>query len=297
MNDIQEKQNTKEILEALYAQRRLYTEVKDIRRINILIILLNCFCTKLLEINQIEQLYALAIVIVFIMINLIIEKIATKKSSLAATIQEYIDRKLFGFRFEKNQIDDYRIKDIEQKIQEIVDKHKKECYKQIHARGDEKDRGVQDWYNEIPDNLSRVNAVFKCQIQNTWWEKELSKWYLNFLRFNIVIFFLITAILLWNYLVPCLLILAELVVYFINRYISYKEYENISKTIKAVQEYIENTDSMSLKGLEDLQEKIYKRRKIDFRIPDWVYKLKSINLHEKYKKVYGGKNNGRKKKQ
>ena len=40
MNDIQEKQNTKEILEALYAQRRLYTEVKDIRRINILIILI-----------------------------------------------------------------------------------------------------------------------------------------------------------------------------------------------------------------------------------------------------------------
>lgn len=295
MNDIQKKQNTKEILEALYAQRRLYTEVKDIRRINILIILLNCSCTKLLEINEIKQ--ALIIVIAFIIINLIIEKIATKKSSLAVAIQEYIDRKLFGFGFEKNQIDDYRIKDIQQKIQEIIDKHKKECYKQIHAKGDEKDRGVKDWYNEISDSLPRVNAIFKCQIQNTWWERELSKWYLNFLRFNIIIMFLISVILLWNYLVPCLLILSELVVYFINRCISYKEYEDISKDIKAVQEYIENTNSMSLKGLEDLQEKIYKRRKIDFRIPDWVYNLKSNKLHEKYKKIFGGKNNGRKKKQ
>lgn len=289
MNNIQEKQNSTEILEALYAQTKLYTEVKNIRRFNIIIILINCICMKFLEINEVEQKYALIVVGIFIISSFFIEKITNEKSSLAAEIQEYVDRKLFGFKFTQNRIENYSIKEIKQKILEIVDANKDDCYEKINLNGNGKVKGVKDWYNEIPENLSRNEAIFKCQSQNIWWEEEMSRWYLNFLKINIIVVSAFIAIFLRKYLIPCILMLTELLSYFFIRFKNYKEYTNIMKDIKAIKEHIENTNLKNIKGLEDLQEKIYKRRKADFKVPDWVHKLKSAKLHIKYKKIFGGK--------
>ena len=93
MNNINELQNSKGILKALFAQRYLYSRAKKYEASIFILIIVNCLIANLF-ITYIDEKYVLICAMIILIVSIILEKIKEKDFEKAAVIQEYIDRKI-----------------------------------------------------------------------------------------------------------------------------------------------------------------------------------------------------------
>lgn len=278
MNKINNLQNSEEILSALFAQRCLYSKAKRIDTIIFMLMIFNCVIAN---INCVKEMYVFIIVFTIAIINVIFHETKEKSINEAAEIQEYIDRKMYGFKINES-IDNYSIEELKRKIKSINIKYEKKASVQKNATGDSKEHGVKDWYVDIKQNMKKNNAIYKCQTQNTWWDEKNSQTYV---KINFVLFLAIFIVFVWALKTESyafLIAMLEPFLYIFDFYRKNQKFADVSKEIKTLEERIDK-DNIDIKDLEYIQEKIFKRRKIGYMVPDFIDKLKSIKLHRIYK--------------
>lgn len=286
MNNISELQNSKEILKALFAQRYLYSRAKKYELAIFILIILNCLIANLC-IAYIEEKYVLICAMFILIVSVILEKIKEKDFEKAAEIQEYIDRKIYGFDIKKHRIDKYSIDELEHIIKFLNLRHKKRAELQQNFSGDSKEHGVRDWYVGINRNMTKKVAIYKCQIQNTGWDKSNNDTYK---KIKILFAVAILVLIAWAFKVSWysfLIAILEPIVSIINFSIKSKDFEDISKEIKTLENRI-NIDNINVEDLEYIQDKIFERRKLGYAVPDFIDKIKSKGLHEIYKEEQDG---------
>ncbi len=285
MNNINELQNSKRILKALFAQRYLYSKAKKYEVAIFIMIILSCLIAK---ITYIGEQYILICAMIILIVGRILEKIKEKDFEKAAVIQEYIDRKIYGFDIEKQRIDKYSIDEIENIVKFINLRHKKRAELQMNFSGDSKEHGVKDWYVGIDKNIERRVAIYKCQTQNTGWDRSNNDTYKKIIKiFEVAMLVLIILAfkMSWYSLILAILEPIASIMNFENKS---KDFEDISIEIETLEKRID-IDNINVEDLKDIQNKIFERRKLGYAVPDFIDKLKSKELHEIYKEEQDGK--------
>lgn len=284
LNKINEVQNSKEIKEAIFSQKMLYREMYRYRIISFIILIAGIILVKILENNNINEMIVVVINLIFAIIFGLINKLSSDQCKYAATIQEFVDITLYKFEIIDDRIDGIKLEEIEEKIYETIKRHKKEYQKQINSTGDSPEHGVADWYTNISDDLEMQDAIIKCQKQNTWWDKEQDKIYAIFKIVFTTLLILTLVILfidLWQVIV---ITVVSIAIEIYGLYDKYKNYAKLSIEIKILEDiYLKSKDE---KILKEIQSKIFERRKTGYKVPDFLHNFKSVDLHEKYKKIF-----------
>ena len=284
MNKINEVQNSKEIKEAIFSQKMLYREMYRYRIISFVILIVGIILVKILENNNINEIVVVVIDLIFAIIFGLINKLSINKCKYAATIQEFVDITLYEFEIIDNQIDGIELEDIKEKMYETIKRHKKEYKKQINSIGDSPEHGVADWYTNISDDLEMHDAIIKCQKQNTWWDKEQDKIYFIF-KIVFTTLLILTLVVLFRNMWQIIVITAVSIaveVYGLCK--KYKDYVRLSIEIKTLEDiYLKSKNE---KILKEIQSKIFERRKTGYKVPDFLHNFKSVDLHEKYKRIF-----------
>ena len=284
MNKINEVQNSKEIKEAIFSQKMLYREMYRYRIFSFIILIVGIILVKILENNNINEMIVVVINLIFAIIFGLINKLSSDQCKYAATIQEFVDITLYKFEIIDDRIDGIKLEEIEEKIYETIKRHKKEYQKQINSTGDSPEHGVADWYTNISDDLEMQDAIIKCQKQNTWWDKEQDKIYAIFKIVFTTLLILTLVILfidLWQVIV---ITVVSIAIEIYGLYDKYKNYAKLSIEIKILEDiYLKSKDE---KILKEIQSKIFERRKTGYKVPDFLHNFKSVDLHEKYKKIF-----------
>lgn len=284
MNKINEVQNSKEIKEAIFSQKMLYREMYRYRIISFVILISGMILVKILESNNINEIIVVVIDLIFAIIFALINKLSSNKCKYAATIQEFVDITLYEFESTDNQIDGIKLEKIKEKIYETIKRHKKEYQKQINSTGDSPEHGVADWYTNISNDLEMQDAIIKCQKQNTWWDKEQDKIYAIFKIVFTMLLILILVILFRDVWQVIVITVISIVIEIYDLYDKYKNYAKLSIEIKTLEDiYLKSKDK---KILKEIQFKIFERRKTGYKVPDFLHNFKSVDLHEKYKRIF-----------
>lgn len=284
MNKISEMQNTEEVREALFSQKMLYHEMYIYRIIAFVILIVGTISSKVLENNNIAEIIIVVINFIFALTFALINNLSSDKCKYAAIIQEYIDMTLYKFEILDNEIDGIQLEEIKEKIYETIKRHKKEYKNQINTNGDSPEHGVADWYTNISNDLEIEEAIIKCQKQNTWWDKEQDRIYAIF-KIVFTIVFIVSLVFLFKVMWQTVVItFISIAIELSSLYRKYKNYANLSIEIKTLEDiYVKSKDTEILK---EIQRKIFERRKTGYKVPDFLHNLKSVELHEKYKRIF-----------
>lgn len=274
MNQIAFRQNEDDILSALCAQKFLYSKSKLIKFIYYVLMFIVISIGLIFKENETLKLI---IAIAIFLLELIKSNLIIVLVDYAAAIQQYIDCKLFEFKIVKNKIDKYTVDDIEQKINEINIENKKYADIQKANNGESKIKGVRDWYTNIDKNLELNDAILKCQKQNTYWDKKLVSVYKKIKIIEALFFLIVLHVLFKN---NCVAIIIDFIAFFMNIGFTLKQYIKLEvniNIIKVLEDKISN--NVRKKDLEEIQERIFERRKCIFTVPDWLYKISSSKIH------------------
>lgn len=269
MNNINNKQNSPEILDLLFSARVYMNKASLYKNIEILL-----FVSMI-----IIQFYFKNTDIILFLISLIILVLIFSVrhfTYIGAITKESIDSKLFNINNNLSPNDENMIIEYKNKA---IRKNNVSYKKAIKNNGQTKERGVRDWY-EIRNTLSTEEAIIKCQEQNIYWDKKLV---INYLFFLILSFLVIITIFYFN----------RNSIYFIsnipNIYIIFADLFSIFK----YREYYArvNTRIEDSKNFKDvtpailsIQKDIFERRK-GLIIPDYLHKIFSKILHQDWKEI------------
>ena len=196
MKNILEEQNLEKNLRLLIVQRVLYSRAKNLKSLELLILVIS-ISISVLPIIPIEYLrnypdyYFGLISTFFLVISLGIGKVSKSTQEKAAEVQQEFDCGLFNLNY-----------------QPVVDN---EEILKISDEAISKDRGIKEqvrnWYTDAISKFNFPYSALACQQQNIGWNISLSKRYLNFLLF--LLFLLIIIIVgisfVWNEIKPLFL--------------------------------------------------------------------------------------------
>ena len=282
MNQISKRQNENDILEALVAQKYLYSLSKFINVICYIISIILIFI-GFVTTDKLNEIVIIGVVLGEV-VNALLEIYRNNIIRDAAEIQEYIDYTLFGFKFKNNKISKYTVDEIKRKIIKINVNHKKYSDIQKNNNGESKIKGVKDWYTNIDENLSTNLAISECQKQNTYFDYSLLKIY-KYLNYLVVIIWIFISFgLFYKKEYPIVWALIPLITKIVLNLRALGKLDEAVFAIKILEDQRNNKGQKEL--LLEIQEKIFNRRKCTLIIPDWLYKLKSLKLHLIYR---GGK--------
>lgn len=283
MNRINEMQNSDEILMYLFAQRKLYDKAEKHKYIVGIITVVIFLCCNIDFVKEtIGNVEVSLISGCWILVNIFWQKYINKNIQNAATMKEILDRKLFGFNIEERDIDSNIQEVLRQQAEKIKEKNIDEYVIQAKNTGKDDPPGVRDWYDNISSTISQNQAIYNCQLQNTWWDKKLSKIYITLIYIILAIIFCVIIFIYRDFTIQSfamkILTSASLVAMIIKEIMSYYEFNKLNTSIVCNIKSIENS-SISLNQLENLQAKIYKRRKMQFAVPNILHKALSVKLH------------------
>lgn len=280
-NEINQRQNTEEILLYLFVQRKIYSLSKKI--LSYLFVVNLMFYFLGMSNNIQSNNYFIALYVFWGLIFCILYIRESDKINTAATMQEVIDRKLYGFDVYTPFI---KKTELHQVALKIKTKFPREYNEQVSRNGLEK--GVKDWYSDVSD-VSLEKAIILCQIENCEWEIKLRK---QFQILNITLFVLLISIyvfIYWNNsietlvikLYPILAIIVDRLGYIYKNYQNINGSKNVNDCLYQIYEDIEMYDKEDIiNKAKEIQHCIYERRKNFAPIPDAFY-----HLHrEKYQK-------------
>lgn len=284
INDINIKQNEENIKLLLFSQKFIYEEVKNLKYITwglaIISLLSGIFLNEYLIIKVIVGGGVF-------FISLFLDNWIKKKGELAAATQEVADRTLYGFSIESSDLNGIKEEQIYEEAKNRKDLDERKYMLIINNSGTDTPPGVKDWYDDINDNIPKLEAILKCQKQNIYWDKSLIGIYRKFLYVCIFVLIIIGIALSWNRaikdIVSTLITGLPILKIIIYEVFNSHKYINYSKEVDASISSIKDGDSINIKQLKNLQIKIYERRKSGFNVPDYFHHKYTKLLHKKYK--------------
>lgn len=272
MNNINQRQNTFESLSLLKLQRYKYNQVSKWEVGQFLLAVVLPVIISVIELFNIPTKMIvflnffgfLGIVVLFIS-----ECFTAKYKTYAAQVQYIFDTRLYGMKqnklISKLVVDELLVESKNDKIQNIT--------------------GVKNWYS-IDDNLELNNAIFSCQKQNIYWDTKLRKLYRRILTSICgiallpIILIPIFKNLLFNVWMYCLLFIASNIGYFLKYFGSINEnLKEQNELMNIINEY-QLKRKLTLKELQELEEKLYYYRANLIKIPNWIYNITKKKMQE-----------------
>ena len=267
--EINQNQNKEEMLQLQYYSRNLYNNSTRIFILKIIVLIINII---LAIINKETFFLATILFILFVLL----EMLEIKCVKRAAKARNLFDKILFEFKIPKDD------KEIKERAYKLCKRNKKDYDIQIKNTGTDEPPGLKNWYTEN-SGRNRNEIIFKCQIENTKWDKKIT--YID-LIFFIVILIIVIFICLFKYynitvgeLISGILPGFELIYEIIKRLVLYNQYNNnLAKRECLIEEFSNN--KIQKRNLNSLQTLIEERRELDLVPLNFIHKKITQAMHE-----------------
>lgn len=286
MNNISVDQNKEENLLLLFSQKTLYNKAKTTKYFALLLAILNFTLGIVSKTTDLYKEQFLISIFIISFASKYLKNLSCKSNDLASSTQELIDRKLYGFKIESRFLENHNASELISVAKNLKEKYHQKYLVEISNSGTDKPNGVKNWYTKIHPNLTVDEAILKCQKQNIYWDKYLIKYYKNILNTLCVFIGIIFLILYWNQGVNSFVL--GIISYFSifdllkNELSMTKKFTTHNLEIDSMISASVNLGSINTDFLENLQSKIFSRRKSCFNVPSFIHKLKLIKLHSNY---------------
>lgn len=272
-NSIFDKQNEKDMLDILYAQRQYYNIANRLDSINLLLIFIVCMYDFFEINNPMIKLLANGFIALIIYIITYFTNDYVKKG---ADLKKYFDYKLYEFKGITKQFE----KNCKKNIHNILKKNKPDYNYQISNDGKYDPPGLKDWYFDEGET-QRLDIIKSTQSQNIKWDKKISTIYL-------IIIIILVIVLFITYLITCALMKFNIIEFFAGliSFVSFFCYlfKKIISYIK-INKYVYFAEHLLNKAKNDvdlieIQEIIDKRRHENFCPQNIIHKIISKSLHK-----------------
>lgn len=273
-DDINKKQNEDDMIQLLFYSRNLYNKSTRIAVLKIIVIVINI----ILSLIQKDTVYLSSAFFSAFTILEIYENFCVKNAAKARNI---FDNILFGFKQS-----DYE-EEIKEKAYSLCKRHKKEYEIQKENLGTDNPPGLRNWYSEKKGN-GKNEIVFKCQIENTEWDKKIT--IIDLKIFMAVLIAVAVLVIFKHYnkelseLISVILVGIELVYEIIKRFKLY----SVHNKIISIRECLINQyskDKIKKDDLIFLQSSIEKRREMDLVPLNFIHKKITNYMHDLINKV------------
>lgn len=265
MNNLNEKQNSLQLLNLLKLQRYKYNKVSQLSTTNfifsvIIPILLSIIGLFNIPDNFVSYINYIGAICVFVCLWLS-TKIKEKKEC-AAQVQYVFDITLFEFKQNKficnSSLTEMQAEALNKNVQDI--------------------KGLENWYS-INNSLDIKDAIFSCQQQNIRWDKKLRKMFLSsvisigffsvFIIISIAILKNLNFNILWSYLFLLMPIITYCTTFIFATIYNLKEQKQLALVINNYK----SKNNILLKELNAFEEKIFHYRKELIKIPNWFFNI------------------------
>lgn len=280
--DIFKHQNTKEMLNILYAQRFYYNKANLLDQCLLILTIIICVC-NFASIN--DPFFQIVVNIILVIICYWISKKIEKNTIKGAHLKKYFDYTLFGFKLSH----DFKKQCLELTYK-VIKKPRKDYEQQIFNDGKANPPGLKDWYyNE--QNINDIDTIKSIQKQNLCWDQILAKQYLIFLLVVslvlIIIYIVVCYILDFNIIniIAGIIPFISLIRYLLDKINAYRKINKYIKELNIKMNYVKTKND-----LLEIQKKIDLRRKQNFLPPNFFHKLKSKSIHEQIEFISRNKN-------
>lgn len=275
--DFFKKQNNKDMLDILFAQRFYYNRTNILENFNLVLMIIICI-SNFFSINNL--ILKVIINIVFVLISIGLCRWIKSDTIKGSNLKKYFDYTLYNFDLDENLK-----KECLGLVHDVISKNKKNYEQQITNDGKAKVPGLRDWYfNENYED--EIDIIKSMQKQNLYWDKIISKIYviLLFVLF-IILMILYIIIAYFNKFEILELLIGFMPLFNIMGYLAGKfiTYFSIDKEMAVANYAIEKATCKN--DLIEIQKRIDKRRKLNFSPPNLIHKLYSKIIHEKIEYV------------
>lgn len=276
------EQNKNENLDCLASQKYLYSSAKSLMGIqiffNVILIVIASFIVYIFNSGwffikyDLSAYLALISIIATISNSLFFIPVIRRKKELAAKIQERFDTKVLSLNW--NTINIGNVPDSED-IKTYSEKYKKE------NNGYD---GLSNWYSSTLDSIPLNVGRYICQRSNLSWDMFLRAKYINYITIFSILFSVIVLFLgflsdpnLKGFVLNIAMPLLPIVIFCIEQYRDNKEsienLKNLKQDLNSCwQELISNQNNESIEiTSRRIQDEIYKNRKDNQLIFDWIY--------------------------
>ena len=294
-NRIIERENLKENLDKLYAQRQIYSDAKVILGTEIIITVVFTIVLSLISnffsdfitsfLNWPKELFKSLIFFISAIISIldlvVINPYLNEKRILAASIQDSFDCDVLSISSNTIKISKPDI--------ETISKY---SFKFINTSSENDRKSMENWYysNKL-DTVKLSLATIMCQRTNCWWDNYLRQSFTKFIiSLSTFVFFLVTIISLFKELsLPSFLLNAVspffcLLTFTIKQYNENRKSINKSNKLKTHCDTIWNDILNKTKKEDELQD-------LSRKLQDEIFQSRSTNplIFDRYYKIYRNK--------
>lgn len=272
------KQNNPEMLDCQYAARVLFNTAE---KCGYFALFFGIVSSLFIFLNE-EPLSLLLPLIVDILI-LFFTCLRNKFQKQASNIRMYFDSFVLGIKEEDFSEADIRsIRDTAECIS-LKDSLKHD--QQIQNTGRDNPPGVKDWY-EFSGEFSGYDAVFECQKQNYWWNKQLCRNRLILSAIAFCLYVLTFITICWLNRISCFKSLICIIGMILSLFEQVCANFNYIKLSNTMEDYIKLPGiAKNVDQLECLQNKINSRRELPVLEMNWLYKRNNKLWSERYEKI------------
>lgn len=270
---ITEKQEYKDNIELLAAQKNIYSRAKNIIGIQMLLSVPVSFGAVVLSATKPSfgnYVAILGILIVLLDLLLLTPWIKTLQE-LGARTQELFDTKVFSLKWNSIAVGK---RPSPEDIHEEVSRH---------GTSEEKVKKLKEWYpisiSQVPSEL----AVIICQRSNIWWDSKMRRKFALYIRLSLFLIALglgFFAIHENKGLLECMVFFATLLPTYVFGYRQMREHEEAAATLDRLKEHSEHLWERALNGenptvltteSRSLQDQIFNHRKNNPPIFDFIF--------------------------
>jgi hypothetical protein len=276
MSTIEKRQNERRMLQLQYAARHYYNRAELLNDLVWLCVIVT-WLSLFLPVSSKYEIYLMILPFLLTIKAVILNWRMTVNVSSASSLRKYFDAYVF-----KLNLDFFSKSEVE-KLEELSTRAVKESLEnskiQISNTSRDNPPGVRDWY-EFSQSLTEQEAIFECQKQNSWWNKELiskrSKYNLkNAILFAFIFYIIVISKTNFDFL-RALFCSGGLIAKMIERFCENKKYYELSKEIEGAIDVL--SDCRTIENLKNLQGKIDRRRS--------MHVLEKNSLHKRFAKRF-----------
>lgn len=267
--EINRKQNEEEMLQLQYYSRKLYNNSTRVFIFKIIVLIINIILAVIDK-----ETYFLSTI--FFIIFALLEMLEIKCVKKAAKARNLFDQILFEFKIPKDN------KKVKERAYKLCKRYENDYYAQRKNTGTDEPPGLRNWYTKN-NGKNKNEIIFKCQIENTKWDKKITCIDFIFFLVTLAIVIFICVFKYYNKTVSEL-ILGILpgfeLIYEIGKrlYLYYQYNNNLIKRKCLIEEFSDN--KIQRKNLDSLQSLIEERRELDLVPLNFIHKRITQTMHD-----------------
>lgn len=275
MNTINSRQNT-DIALACQTSARYYYDKADLLDNFYWLGILTTIIFKMIWTNSIWVDYSL---ILWFLTTLFLDSYISQYTSKAAEFKQVFDEYVFGW---KKEISQNTIKP----VQILKSKNKTMFKTQMNHTGNDKPRGVKDWYEFVDDKENQQTALKKAIGENVYYDTSINTILLSILMISILLTFVyFRDTTLTEYLKTVFLVMSSLSKKAITTVLKTLQVNKLNKEINLRLNLAKNEDDF-----KEIQNIVFIKRQISGVTPSWIYFIKKNKITELAKITFSNTN-------